>query len=183
MPSASASAASAGRPGPARHPRRADARARVPRAFALLGQENPAIGAAGRQPLALQPRNRLDGGGMRNAKRRATSVGRASRLGQQVGDELDIVLEQGPDCAERVLPNRRACVSSAGSSTALEPSAWPRAWRLPQPLPYELSCTDCDNQYQIVARLHMCVDIRDRLPIVKCSNSYTFGPRLERPSA
>jgi hypothetical protein len=62
----------------------------------FFSQKNPAIGAAGRQPLAFQSRNGLDGGGVRYAKAPGNiSWARLATGDQQVGDEFDIVLEQG----------------------------------------------------------------------------------------
>src|SRR3984893_8377662 len=63
--------------------------------FSLLREEHPTVGAGCCQCCTLEPRDRVDGGRMRNAK----SAGdiRWPRLAgrrQQIRDELDIIFEQ-----------------------------------------------------------------------------------------
>ena len=64
--------------------------------FPLLGEEYAAIGPRGREPGALETRNRLDRGGVRNAETPG-DVGRPRFAGilQQVGDQFHIVFQQG----------------------------------------------------------------------------------------
>ncbi len=97
MPSASCSAASSGTPTATSRSTtsRCRSRTRCARRLAGFRQEYAAIGAGGRQPLALQPRNRLDRGGMRDAEA-ARDVGRPCLTagGEQVGDQLGIILQQ-----------------------------------------------------------------------------------------
>ncbi len=83
---------------------------------ALLGQEHAAIGPRGGQAGAFQARDGLDRGGVRHAEAPG-DIGRAgfALACQEIGDQLGVILQQAVDCADRVLPKRRAWVPSAGS--------------------------------------------------------------------
>ena len=97
IPSASASAASAGTPSAISTSTTRRWRDLHPggELVAALGEEHPAIGAGGRDALALQSRDHLDRGRVRYAQSPG-DVGRPrlTGSGEQVGDQLDIVLDQ-----------------------------------------------------------------------------------------
>ena len=62
---------------------------------AALGQEHPAIGTGGGDPLALEPGDHLDGGRMGYAQPpRDVGRPRLAGAGEEVVDQLDIVLDQ-----------------------------------------------------------------------------------------
>jgi manganese transport protein len=64
--------------------------------LAFRREENAAIGLGCREALALQPADGFDGGGMADAEA-ARDIGRAgfAAAGQQVGDQLGVILQQG----------------------------------------------------------------------------------------
>ena len=97
MPSASASAIgrNAERAQNVDHEPMANAHALGQR-LPLLGEEHAAIRPRGREPAALEARNGLDRGGVRNAETPG-DVGRPRLAGvlQEIGDQFHVVFQQG----------------------------------------------------------------------------------------
>src|ERR1019366_779493 len=150
--------------------------------------------------FALEPGDRLDGGRMGNAEA-ARDVGRPrlAGAGQEVGDELDIVLEQrgrlrGARLAEaarlrqlRRQLGRRPCDGTGpfglqALGHRFTPSGWGGSCDMRPP---HVPAPPCPRQSHIATSKSNCsqcyimyVDIRVRLPILECSQGYKLAQVL-----